>query len=500
MTLPKNAKAIGLVIVALAMLALAVVALRHELGGDALERARHALHKLPTPRILLAVALAALSYLLLTAYDQLGLRYAGKPLPVGTTVITSFIAYAFAHNVGFGFLAGATIRARRYGKHGLGAEDVAKVAAFTGATTWFGIAMVGGTSLLIAPPHDDVAAVLWRVVGAVALAFVVAYLALCALLGGTGTPAAPATDPTAPPPPTLRTIKLWRFHVGIPTLQLGAVQVALATADWLLAGAVLGALVAVDVPTFFLAMGAFAVAAVVALISHVPGGIGVLEGIIVLLLGDRLPKDAVLGALVAFRAIYYLGPFLVAAVTFALVELFESSTGKLMLRALRGLVPETSALLVLAAGVVLLVSGARPGIDARMRALHHLVPLPLIEGSHLLGSAVGIGLVILARGLWRRLDSAWMLAIVLLAAGALASLLKGFDWEEALVLALVIGLIAPNRDKFHRTGSLFSEPLSGSFLLGVAAVAAAAVYLGVLSYGNLEYRSELWWQMALNAH
>src|ERR1044071_9447595 len=111
--------------------------------------------------------------------------------------------------------------------------------------------------------------------------------------------------------------------------------------------------------------------------------------------------DHVLGALVAFRVIYYVVPFVAALVTFAVVEVQASTRGRLVVAALRGLVPELSAVLVLVAGAVLLVSGSKPGLVDRMRALHHLVPLALIEGSHLIGSAIGIGLVILARGLVR---------------------------------------------------------------------------------------------------
>ena len=488
-----------LVVAALALCALAIVALDHAIGGDSLPRARVALLAMKPGRVVLAVALTVLSYLLLTSYDALALRYAQKPMPPGTTILTSFIAYAFAHNVGFGFLAGASVRARRYGKKGLGAEDVARVAAFAGVTTWIGVAAVGGVALLISPPHEA-----FRYVGALALLLVAAYLVMCARLnrGSDATTTTTATTTTKPGVAAAapRVLRLWKLSVVIPTLPLALVQLGLACADWLLAGSVLAALVAVDVPTFFAAIGAFAVAAVVAIVSHVPGGIGVLESIVLLLLSPALPADHVLGALVAFRAIYYLGPFLVAAVTFALLEISETTTGQLLLRALRGMVPELSALLVLMAGLVLLVSGARPGVDERMRALHHLVPLGLIEGSHLVGSAVGVGLVILARGLWRRLDSAWVLALALLGVGATASLLKGFDWEEAAIALAIALVLIPNRDKFHRRGSLFTEPLSGSFLLGLVAIAAATLYLGFLSYSNVEYRHELWWQMALNAH
>ncbi len=39
----------------------------------------------------------------------------------------------------------------------------------------------------------------------------------------------------------------------------------------------------------------------------------------------------------------------------------------------------------------------------------NFVPLPILELSHLLGSAVGVGLLVIAHGLYRRLDAAWWL-------------------------------------------------------------------------------------------
>src|SRR5208282_1073588 len=96
--------------------------------------------------------------------------------------------------------------------------------------------------------------------------------------------------------------------------------------------------------------------------------------------------------------------------------------------------PQAVAIAVFGAGAVLLFSGATPGLGARMTLLRDFVPLPVLELSHLLGSAVGVALLVLANGLYRRLDAAWWLTMWLLCAGVLLSLLKGFDFEEAIIL------------------------------------------------------------------
>ena len=98
--------------------------------------------------------------------------------------------------------------------------------------------------------------------------------------------------------------------------------------------------------------------------------------------------------------------------------------------------PQAIAIAVFLAGAVLLFSGATPGLgNSPAICCADFVPLPMLELSHLLGSAVGVGLLVIAHGLYRRLDAAWWLTIWLLCAGILLSLLKGFDYEEATMLA-----------------------------------------------------------------
>ena len=57
------------------------------------------------------------------------------------------------------------------------------------------------------------------------------------------------------------------------------------------------------------------------MISNVPGGIGVFETVLLLLLRS-VPQDRLLGALVAYRAIYYFAPFALALVLLGAHELW----------------------------------------------------------------------------------------------------------------------------------------------------------------------------------
>jgi phosphatidylglycerol lysyltransferase len=146
------------------------------------------------------------------------------------------------------------------------------------------------------------------------------------------------------------------------------------------------------------------------------------------------------------------------------------------------------------AGVVLLFSGATPSVGSRVRWLDAVLPLGVIEVSHIAGSLAGAGLIVLAWGLRRRLDAAYALAAALLGVGIGASLLKGLDWEEALVLSAVLALLLPSRRHFYRKAALTNEWLSPGWFGAIAFAIGASIWLGFFSFAHVEYSRHLWWQ------
>ena len=130
--------------------------------------------------------------------------------------------------------------------------------------------------------------------------------------------------------------------------------------------------------------------------------------------------------------------------------------------------------------------------------LDRFLPLSVIELSHLAGSAVGVLLLILAHGLMRRLDGAWQVTMSLLGAGIVASLLKGLDYEEALLLAAAMLPLWWTRKQFYRKSSLLAEPLSAAWLASASIAIGAATWVGLLAYRHVPYASELWWQFELD--
>ena len=148
-------------------------------------------------------------------------------------------------------------------------------------------------------------------------------------------------------------------------------------------------------------------------------------------------------------------------------------------------------------GIILLVSGAMPVMPHRIAWLTNMLPLPVMELSHFFASLVGAALLVLARGLHRRLDAAYVATASLLVLGIVLSLIKGFDYEEAALLALMLLALLPCRAQFYRKTSLFHERFGGGWFLAVFFTVVGCIGLGLFAYKHIEYRDELWWQFSM---
>src|SRR5688572_5116715 len=137
------------------------------------------LRGIPPRAIVIALAFTAVSYWVLSFYDLLALKYLRKSLPYARMVFTSFIAYAFGHNLGLAAFTGAAVRMRLYASAGLTGIDVVTVQGFCSLTSALGLALLGGLSLLLEPEQLRAAVHLppwWaRIVGVVLISLVVAY-------------------------------------------------------------------------------------------------------------------------------------------------------------------------------------------------------------------------------------------------------------------------------------------------------------------------------------
>jgi len=462
--------------------------LHHQLKEYRFHDVMQSLENLPGERFFAALALTFLSYLLMTSYDALALRYVRHALPYRKFGLASFISYAFSNNMGFGMIAGGSVRYRLYSAWGLSALEITKVVAFCSLTLWLGFFTLGGVVFLFEPlmlpkvlhfPFTSA-----QTLGRIFLAIVAAYL-LWTIMGK-------------------RSVRIRDWEFSFPSAQLLAAQVVIASLDWALAGGVLYALLpkvpALSFPGF---LGIYLLAQTGGLISQVPGGLGVFETIVALLLSPTLPASEILGVLLAYRSIYYLLPLFLAALLLAIQELLQRQEGFKKFAAAfaqwsSGLVPPVFAFTVFVGGAILLFSGATPAVDARLTWLKNFLPLPVLELSHFFASLVGMGLLLLARCLQRRLDAAYHLTVVLLGFGVVFALLKGWDYEEAILLAFMLAALLPFRRQFYRKASLLDQRFSPGWIAGIFLVLLCSGWIGMFSYKHVEYSGDLWWEFAFD--
>jgi phosphatidylglycerol lysyltransferase len=472
----------------IALFGLALLWLHHVIGQYRWRDILAHMRAIQTSQLMAAVVLAAAGYACLTLYDALGLRFAGARVPYPRLALISFMGYAIGHNVGLNTLSGGAIRFRAYSVLGLATKQIATVVAFGTVTFCMGAAALLGLSLLAESALSGSVLHLHRYIivlaGCVLLAGVTAYLAL----------ACSRHEP----------LRFGKIVIPVPSARIAFAQIAVASGDLLCAAGVLYVLLPPQAAIGFAAFAAMFIIAIAAgIISNVPGGVGVFESVL-LLLFRTVPADQLLGALLAYRIIYYLVPFAVALTLLGAHELW-AQRGPMVRIAQLGrtwlstVTPQASAIAVFGAGTVLLLSGATPGMGHRLMTLRHVVPLPILELSHLLGSAVGVGLLVLAHGLYRRLDAAWYLTMWLLCFGVLLSLLKGFDYEEAIILGAVALMLVSARSRFRRRASLIEQRFSLSWVVAVLLVLGAAVWLILFAYRHVPYSNELWWQFAFEA-
>lgn len=482
---PRLWRILGLIAIII-LFAIALKVLRHELATYSIKDLTHKLKDVSLRQVLGAGLLTVLSYSLLTLYDVLALRYLKRRLPYLQTALASFLGYVFSYNVGLSILGGGTVRYRLYSLWGLGPLEIGKLIAFSALTFWLGLMTLTGAAFVLDPlPMPEI--VHWGMkttmpIGIALLLLVSFYLGLSA----SGKKKIQWRDETFMLPPLPRSFE----------------QILLAMMDVLVAGAVLYILLPDrGTPSFPIFISIYALALFLGLLSHVPGGVGVFESVILVFLTPAVPGADVLTSLLLYRLLYYLFPFALGLLLYAGFELRQQREGlrrfaSISTRLMATLTPRILAGAAFAGGALLLLSGATPALPERMNWLRSVVPLPLVEASHFLGSLVGLFLLVLSRGILRKLDAAYHLTLASLAAGIVLSLLKGLDYEEAGILTFFLLAFLPSRRNFYRKAALFADRFSLEWILVIGMVLASSIWLGFFSFKHVEYSHDLWWTFA----
>lgn len=456
-------------LITLALFGVALVVLYEAIKRYGFGDVLSSLRALAPWQLVTALGLTAAGYLALCGYDYLAFVYLRHPLPARKVALAAFIGYAFTNSAGHSVLSGGSVRFRLYSVWGLTPVEISKLLIFCFATFHLGMWALEAALFMAFPVRVGellrIGPLATAALGVALMAAVVAYIVWTVV--------------------RKRPLRMRKLELDIPTLPVTLGQIAVVAIDVVLAAGVVYVLVP---DRGGVGLGAFVAIYLVALlggyISQVPGGLGILEGLMILLL-PTLNEAEVLGAMLAYRVIYCLIPLCLAVLLLGIFEVRKepevSRVAQIAARSEEWLVPNTLAAFMFIAGGILLMSGATPAPFGRLERLNQLVPLAVMESAHLLATVSGLVLLVLAQGLRLRLAAAWVLGLAALAAGAAASILAGGHYAGAAVLAVLLAALLPCRRHFFRGAPLSAMWLSpqwfgavGTTILGACAVAFTA--------------------------
>lgn len=414
-----------------AMFGVAVWVLRGALRRYGIDDLHAELAALTLHQLVLAITFTALSFMALVGYEWSALGLVGKRMPFGHLCLASFATQSIAHSTGFAFVIGATLRYHFYSDRGLGIADVAKVQMYFTATFTLGVATLAGAVVLIEPGRLAVATglppTLWRAAAATALTLVSAYV----IWGG-----------------FFHRPLRWRGREFIlPGASATLIQIFFGVADLIAVAAALYVLLPEELGLSYLeVLAVFMASIVIGLLSHVPGSLGVFESAVVLLIQPTEEQALpLIGALLAFRAVYYLLPLLCGIVVLAGSELhrWHAGIGRFGDRLRLDLGPATpriAAVLVGCAGLWLVLAADPLHGDPAAATVERVARLVELVG--------GLALMLLAVGLWRRLRGAWQCVLAVLAVAVAAVAVIGTPKLLAIYGVALAALLLASRSAF----------------------------------------------------
>jgi uncharacterized membrane protein YbhN (UPF0104 family) len=267
---------------------------------------------IPRPALLAAIAFGAGSHLLYSCFDLIGRRYTGHELATRKVMTVNFISYAFNLNLGT-LVGGVAFRYRLYSRLGLNNGEITRIVTVSMLTNWIGYLLLGGLLFLLHPLQLPPS---WKMgnhglqwLGAGMVLAAVAYFVACLRAGD-------------------RVWMLRGHEIYLPQWRMAGLQLAMSCLNWSLMGGAVFMLLQGQVP-YTDVLTVLLIGAIAGVLAHVPAGLGVFEFIFVALLSHQISEGRLIGALLGYRAIYYIVPLMVAALLYLVMELHARKLGRL---------------------------------------------------------------------------------------------------------------------------------------------------------------------------
>jgi phosphatidylglycerol lysyltransferase len=441
----------------------ALTLLNNQLQAISYAQIKNALANIPNTKILIAMGLALLYYILLGGYDIVAYKYIEPNVPMKPRDIAfiCFISNAIGNNTGYSMLFGGSLRYRLYSIHNISMLTVTKVLFFSSATIWLGLLAIGGVIFTVSPvPFGDIGShnISSTTLGIIFLLILVSYIILSAV------------NP--------KTIPIINKKISPPRPNIVSWQILLAAADWIVASLTLWILMPQEVG-YFVLLKAFLAAQLLGIISQVPGGMGVFEAAITLLLPQAASSPEIIGGLLVYRSIFYFFPLSVALImlfSYESVHLIKRVDEKTQMigKAFSSIIVQFLGVLTFFAGMIGVF------IATTVSDPHYTKPFATWAFNivHFLHAVFSASLMFLARGIILRISKARTFVCIILGFLIISSLVIGkYPLIVYFVLLLIVFLFS--KQYFYRTRNLFNLPMSMWWYCAIFSGLVLFVWIGV---------------------
>lgn len=461
-----------------AVFVLAVYLLYHKLKSYSIAQIRECVEQISWGRIAISSVLMVINYMILVGYDWLALKAIHKQLPLPKVALVSFVGQAVSYNFG-ALLGGTSVRYRFYSAWGFSIPDVVRLVLMLAVTFWVGALGLCGIIFIVAPPvipeslAQNMPITDVRILGYILTAIASSYLVLCFSVR--------------------KPIRVFGKEFDFPSPKIAIAQCLVAGVDIIAAAACMFVLLPADIDISFVDfLPSYLMAQVAVVLTHIPGGVGVFE-LVILELTHTHQTQAVFAGVLLFRLIYYIIPLIAAA---GLLAIYEARQQKFLLREagrwLSVLSHSISAYLAFVAGVILLVAATLPTAWSKAPIFLQALPAAVLGLGHMACALSGAALLFASYGLERRQHRAFGIVVVLLITGMIGALIKGFAWQAALMTAIILIAIIAGRRRFYRDSFFFKEKIPFYWLCGAFAALAVVFLLGWFLYHPSWDRATTW--------
>ncbi|MDR3111973.1 MAG: phosphatidylglycerol lysyltransferase domain-containing protein [Elusimicrobiota bacterium] len=451
---------------------IAIILLHNQLKNLNYKDIANAFSSIASIKIYAALFLALFYYFLLGCYDVVAFRYVGQKntMKFSDILLSCFISNALGNNTGYSMLFGGSIRYRLYSIHNISMLDVTKVLFFSSATIWLGLLVIGSFVFTFSPAQLD--GVLnfnfsTKAIGIFFILILAVYLILCSL--------------------HFKKINLFNKTFSFPNLQIAFWQIFLSVSDWLIASVILYILMPSGEFTYLMLLKVFLAAQLLAIISQVPGGMGVFETTIALLLPSSASNPAVIGGLLAYRAIFYFFPLSIALLLLCAFEISQfikktKTSVKVFGKTLSALSVQFITILSFIYGTVLMFYSISPSTLSQSNLLQktfHFVPWAWVfDFPRFLLSASAIALLFISKALQFRVKSARSAALFLMTFSIIVTFNYSFNILIFILFAFLFVLFILSKKYFYREKSIFAVSLNMWWFSTVCGVFALSLWVG----------------------